>query len=138
MQYHFAISKEITMSLRRYLLVVIALVSLINLAYADEKRHQQLIEEYLKLTNMQKLTDASLDTQVDMMVKAYPDQYKEHRAALKRTYQRFYSWDKVKPVMIKEYMKHFSEDDMAAIIEFTKTPAGQRFVKKMPEVTKGA
>jgi hypothetical protein len=35
-------------------------------------------------------------------------------------------------------MKHFSEEELMEIIKFAKSPIGQKFLKKMPEVTKSS
>lgn len=124
------------MAMKNYIVAVVLGLAAFQVARAGEKEHRKLAEEYLKLSDVEKQMALALDTQVDLLVKAYPDHYKEHRAALKRTYQRFYSWEKVKPLMTDVCIKHFSEDELKEIIQFVKSPIGQKFLKKQPELAK--
>jgi len=117
-------------------LAVLLAIGTSHTLQADEKRHRELIEEYIKVSDYEKATTIQIDLQVEMLVKAYPDDYKEHQGALKRTYQRIYAWKKLKPEIVKVIMKHFSESEMEDIEKFSKSPTGQKFIKKMPEVAK--
>ena len=46
------------------------------------------------------------------------------------------SWDKMKEQYIDLYAQTFTEDEMKGIIAFYKSPAGQSFIKKQPELMK--
>ena len=70
---------------------------------------------------------------------------KEFQAVIDRSSQRV--WDQVKPIMnaalpdIFESMAHayareFSTDDLSALLAFVKTPAGQHFFERAPQILK--
>ena len=46
------------------------------------------------------------------------------------------TWDKLKEGFIAVYAETFTEEELKGLIVFLKTPVGQAFVKKDPEVTK--
>jgi hypothetical protein len=47
-----------------------------------------------------------------------------------------FSWDKMKEDYISLYADTFTEEEMKGIIDFYKSPAGQVFVRKSPELAK--
>ncbi len=46
------------------------------------------------------------------------------------------TWEKLQKVIIKAYQDNFTEEDLQAMITFYKSPAGQKFLLKTPEITK--
>lgn len=42
------------------------------------------------------------------------------------------AWEKVEPMYIRLYMESFSEEEVAGMVSFYKTPAGQAVINKMP------
>jgi len=42
------------------------------------------------------------------------------------------SWEKMEPEYIKLFSEVYTEDELKAIVEFYKTPAGQSMLKKQP------
>lgn len=42
------------------------------------------------------------------------------------------AWAKVEPMYIRLYMESFSEEEVAGMVSFYKTPAGQAVINKMP------
>lgn len=45
------------------------------------------------------------------------------------------SWQKLEPIYVREYGKTFSEKEVAGMIAFLKSPAGQACVKQIPTLT---
>jgi hypothetical protein len=45
------------------------------------------------------------------------------------------SWEKLKPIYVKIYDETFSEEELASIVDFYKTPAGHALIEKMPLLT---
>jgi len=52
------------------------------------------------------------------------------------TISREFSWDKMKEDYITLYADTFTEEELKGIIAFYKSPAGQAFVQKQPELMK--
>ena len=68
-------------------------------------------------TNMPSNVSSQTDKMMDMMTQAL-------------------SWDKMKDDYITLYAETFTEDEMKGMIAFYKSPAGQAFIKKQPELMK--
>ena len=68
-------------------------------------------------TNMPSNMSSQTDKMMDMMTQAL-------------------SWDKMKDDYITLYAETFTEDEMKGMIAFYKSPAGQAFIKKQPELMK--
>lgn len=46
--------------------------------------------------------------------------------------QGMLAWDKLEPMYVRTYQEAFSEDEVAGMLAFYKTPAGQAVIHKMP------
>jgi hypothetical protein len=47
------------------------------------------------------------------------------------------SWDKMEPMYIRIYKSTFTEEEVAGMLAFYKTPAGQAVINKMPTMMQG-
>lgn len=98
-------------------------------------------QELLKITNAESSMKNSLDGQVAMIgqqiKKAMPDIDTESLKLLENIARDEYS--KKLPGILDEsariYARHFSENDLHALVAFYQTPAGRDFVSELPAVT---
>ena len=121
------------------ILIITAIIFLAVPAVAGEK--EDLAKEMLKLTDMQKMID-QMAAQVQQMfasqLKALSipekDQDKVLQFQNKLTKKIFdaLSWDKMEPEYIKLFSTVYTEEELKAIVEFYKSPAGQSMLKKQP------
>jgi TonB family protein len=58
----------------------------------------------------------------------------EFLANLNELTRKFTEWDSVKTLVAATYDQLFSEEELAGIVAFYKTPIGQAYARKMPEV----
>ena len=115
-------------------------------AHADEASLRAKADELVTVNNTQKTADLvaqNIATQIDQVADraagpdATPDQkakieeFKRHAAQL---IDASLGWAALKPAVIDLYVKTFTEDQLAAILAFYKTPAGAAFIEKMPEL----
>lgn len=101
----------------------------------DEKTHTKLAEEYLQISEYRKQMDVSNEQSAELYIKTYPD-FKEHKDAIKRAYRRVFSYEKIKPEMVKMLVNIFTEDELVELNKFMKSPVGKKFIAKSPEVMK--
>lgn len=119
----------------------------VMLAQADEAERKALAEDLLQVMNVQQTMERSF-AMVREMVPAQMAQMQGGSGStnaasvagrtdeiLKAVAQEF-SWEKVKPDYVALYASTFTEDEMRGIIAFYKSPAGQAFVRKQPELMK--
>jgi len=123
------------MSIKLYLLVVVLATTVLPSVQADEKRHRQLAEEYFSLSGYKKQLAAFHEQSAEVYAGANTE-YKDHRAAIQRAYGKVYSYEKLKPEMVRMITKHFTEEELVELIQFFKTPAGKKLLEKTPEFSK--
>lgn len=127
---------------------------LVSSAAADEKSKGALIEEMLTLNHVEKMFADVLDQQKNalaqqssMMLKQAgqmdPESLKKLTALVDEYQGKIFTaiagtlaWNQIKPEMVKIYGSTFSEEELAAIVAFHKTPAGRALAQKMPGLMK--
>ena len=115
-------------------------------AYADEASRRAMAEELLNLANMQGTMEKSfamikqmMPAQMEKMKQAtgqtnMPSCVSSQTTKMMDMMAQEYSWDKIKGDFITLYVETFTEDEMEGVIAFYKSPAGQAFIKKQPEL----
>lgn len=107
-------------------------------AMADEASKSARIEEMLKLTN----ADAMTNQMIDQMRKLAVQNTSQAGGPEEQTIQnRIFdllkqelSWEKMKPHYVQLYNELFTEQELDGIVAFYRSPAGQAMTKKMPEL----
>ncbi len=93
--------------------------------YAQEKR--ALVLELLRVTNAKEQVNQVIDTMIETLPYELRDVFREILDA-----------DEMLAKMVPIYEKYLSAEDLRAIIEFCKTPAGTHWVAAQPKITKDA
>jgi len=132
----------------RFLLAFLIAVPLL----ADQTTKTALIEEMLQLTGADKMVDNVLDQQQALIKQQLSDMvlqddnlapYRDKLEPVIQDYQvkvvgvvkKAMKWTQVKPQMVKVYDELFSEEELAAIVAFDKTPAGKALIERTPALT---
>jgi uncharacterized protein len=129
-------------------LIVVGLVLSVGVANAQEASKRAMAEELLNLMNMQE----NIEKSFAMMKQMIPAQMEKMKQTTGQTNMPSnvasqtdkmmdmlaaeLSWNKMKDNYIILYAETFTEDEMKGIIAFYKSPAGQAFTKKQPELMK--
>ena len=123
-------------------------LSMVN-AQAQEASRRALAEELLGLMNMQKNIEKSF-AMVKQMIPAQgekvtpaaagqatpPSKGSSQTDKMMDLMATEFSWDKIKEDYIVLYAETFTEEEMKGVIAFYKSPAGQAFLQKQPELIK--
>ena len=126
----------------RKLWTVITLTGILLLSqrgWTDEASHRQLSTELLELMKVDEMTDKMFE-QIKMMQKAQfaqaglPAESINLQDKIMEIMAQELSWDALKNDYIKLYVDTFSEEDLKGLIDFYKSPLGQKFVEKTPEL----
>lgn len=105
------------------------------------------IKEVFALTNSRAMI-TSVQSQIDGMMKTTMQQSMKDQtinAAQQKALDKFQekiigiqkeelNWDKMEPLFIEIYGNALTQEDVDGMIVFYKSPAGQSFIKKMPEI----
>ena len=114
---------------------------------ADETSKVALINEMFEVTHADTLMQQTMK-QMEAAQKAQfakVEPFKSKPELADKIWTKMYaliadrlSWDKLKPEMIKLYADTFTEEELAAAVNFYKSPAGEAMMKKLPIVMNGA
>ena len=104
--------------------------------------HLDLANEVLEVTNakanMLRIVDLLLPPFLDQMRQAHPNLDSKFVEAFSADFREEMASESntVIASIAQIYVKHFSEDDLSAILQFYKTPAGKRLLTETPMVMK--
>ena len=126
-------------------LIAVGLVFSVAGGRAQEVSRRALAEEMLNVMNMQENFEKSF-AMIKQMLPAQRKAMGETNMPANVSNQsdkmwdmiaQEYSWDKMKDDYIALYAATYTEDEMKGAIAFFKSPAGQAYLKKQPELMKG-
>ncbi len=129
----------------RSIVSVIFLLLLNSLsASAQETTKTAKIEELLKVTNAEGMLQqvySQIRTMTAKQVAATADSSPEAKAEAAQAadkliaqIQEHIGWDKMKPEYIRLYDEVYTDEEISGILAFYKSPAGQAFLTKMPQL----
>jgi hypothetical protein len=141
---------------RRLFLLVVCLFALPLWATQPNPsvRQRELIDEMLTLTHPEDAVRQSLDTMLEELQKSLNDTLGEapdeaarvRRAEGKKDFDRYRELVRdtidfksvVREIYVPLYAKYFSEQQLADLIVFYKTPTGQRYINSLPDFQRDA
>ena len=129
------------------ILIVVGVFALLSLSYAQEDVCKQLAEELLLLTEV----DKNIEKSFGMIEQMQMDQVKNMKLPKELSKEdsekiasmqgkimdiivKELGWDKLKEDFIDIYADTFTKEELEGIIAFYKTPVGQKFIKKQPQL----
>ncbi len=135
-------SMEEKMKLKTVVLLM-ALSMFCSFANADNKSHRAATEELLFLTNVDKMLEPIWKQIEKMMEQQFvqmnaPEKLRpvlnKYSSKLVKVMEEELGWAKMKNDYIDIYVKTYTEGEIKAISEFYKSPAGKKFIEKMPQL----
>ncbi len=135
--------KRGNMRVKIILILVFVLIFGGSQAFASDNSHRGAAEELLLLTGADKMLDqvwGQLETLMNQQFqqmgateeqKPILDNYTKKLVII---YKEEFNWSKLKDDFIDIYVRTYSEQELLEISEFYKTPAGRKFVQKMPQL----
>jgi hypothetical protein len=121
--------------------IIILFFIFCSVAHADQATHRAAAEELLILTKTDQMMKPFFK-QMGLMMERQFDQMgvaeearpilEKYRDKLIRLLEEQLGWDKMKDDFITIYVETYTEDEIRDISAFYKTPAGQKFIEKMP------
>jgi len=114
-----------------------------SLAMADEASHRAAAEELLLLMNVDKMVEPVFE-QMQLMMEQQFDQsdapedarpiLKKYTAKMMQVLEEALGWEKMRDDYVDIYVRTYTESEIRAIADFYRTPAGQAFIEKMPQL----
>ena len=134
--------------MRRFKVLLLSfLLGGISLIHADEASKTAKVEEMFKVAKLDQLLGQTLEMVGTQMksatfqrlaaAKLPPEQQKtteEFQGRAAKLITQTMSWDALKPIYIKIYAQTYTEAEIDGLLSFYKSPTGQAFVSKTPQV----
>ena len=123
-------------------LTVLALTFFLQSLHADDaSQRTAAAEEMLNAMHTEQILSKQKENMSRMMSAALPKDMSdaERQKAIQKQsdiYDSLLKWDTLKPDFIQVYSEVFTEKEMKDLIAFYKSPIGQKFIEKMPELQK--
>lgn len=127
--------------MKAFISAILLLLIPLSVSCADEISHRAAVEEYLVITKSDQVMKPMFQDMEKMML-GLSTQMKvpEEEIDLFNIFVRGYigmmedqfAWDKIKEDFIRIYQETYTEDEIRSLIEFYKTPAGQKYIEKDP------
>jgi hypothetical protein len=129
--------------------VAVFMAGILTLSAADEAKKNDLDQrtklatEMLETMQVGKMFENSFNSMKQMqtqmikrMVKKAEDQDKAMKiqSEILDLMQKEFTWEKLKPDFVKLYAETFTTDELQGLIDFNKSPVGQKFIEKQPEM----
>lgn len=102
---------------------------LASMTFAQTSKEKK-INEFIKLTAVDKLGKQS----IDKMVELYKRQFSDLTEGFWEEFKKEANENELAKMYIPIYDKYYSESDLDALIKFYKSPTGKKMVAVMPEV----
>jgi len=125
--------------MKRIIIFTLFLIMLPVLSFAGDK--ENLAEEIMKLTNMQKMMDQT-KVQIQQMQIRVMQQLEvsekdkkgvaEFQNKINEMIFNELTWDNIKSEYIKLFVDVYTIDELKGLVQFYKSPAGQSLIKKQP------
>lgn len=118
-------------------ILILALI-LVSTLQADPASHRQAAGAVLDLLSGPDTLRAGFGTILDPMLDgmrkngAPEPAIDDIRAAFHDWLEQEIVWDELKPELVEVYVGAFSEDELRELLEFYRTPLGQKTLKKLP------
>ena len=127
--------------------ILLALFLLPHFAYADDAGKRQLAEELLALHHMGEIDKRSAEALdhialsqlgADDVADKDPTGYDELVKKTSALVAKEFNWNNLKEEYLKLYVDNFTEDELRAILDFSKSPAGQKLQKLNPQLVEAS
>ncbi len=140
--------------MRKTAIILLAFASITGLLDAQiappDPQKTALIEDLFRVTKTEDLLGRMMDqikTTIPAQIAstfgpraAAVTETPEYKAFMEKVFALYageLNWQKLEPQYIQLYDAAFTKEDLAQIVAFYKSPAGQSFINKMPELMQG-
>ncbi len=127
--------------MRNFLLTVLIFIACFFMpltSHANETTHREAVETLLLLLDMKAAIKQGMEQMLAIQMQQNP-QFGLYQDVQRKFFEKYMSWENLKDEFIAVFMEEFSENEIRELIEFYRSPTGQKTIKKMPVLmSKGA
>ena len=93
-----------------------------NYRYAIEMNFEQLHAQLSNLTDQLEITEEQRPI------------FEKHLKRMRNILEEELGWEKLEPMVVDQYVRLFTEEELRKLLEFYRSPIGQKYVDRMPEL----
>jgi len=101
--------------------------------WANPSTHGKAAEDLLLTVGTKATLEKAIEQQLKIQVQSTPDLI-PYEQVMMRFLEKHLGWQSLKGELIRLYMQTFTEAELHSIMEFYKSPVGQKMVIKQPEL----
>lgn len=124
--------------MKKFLAVCVMTLMAASQVWADPTTQRQAAEELLVVMDVKGNVDRMLNDVISMHEAQFAAAGSKTDATVKNAFidelKNALSWESVKEDYVKIYTDVFAEDEIRALVDFYKSPIGQKLVAKQPEL----
>jgi uncharacterized protein len=99
--------------------------------------HLRAADELIKVLHVEKSVNDAIDIMVKSFVQASPE-LGQFEDLLRAFLTKYMAWDALRGDYAQLYADTFSEDEIKQLMNFYRTPAGQKLIDSLPQIMKKA
>ncbi len=101
--------------------------------WASPSTHAKAAEDLLLVTGTKVTLEKAIEQQLKMQVQSTPD-LAPYEQVMMRFLEKNMGWETLKNELIRLYTQTFTEAELHSIVDFYKSPVGQKMVTKQSEL----
>lgn len=121
-------------------LALLCSFTLVFSAAADEAASRQNAKTILDLSNTEETTKVAFKSTIDAMIanmkrSGMPEAAaQEMSTEMTKWFNTEFKWAELEPKIVELYVKHFTEQELKALVDFYQTPTGKKLLEKLPVI----
>jgi hypothetical protein len=109
--------------------------SILPNSYSDSGNRIKAAEELLNVMDMRNTLQQTMEQMIEVQIQQNPA-IKPYRHVMLEFINKYMSYDSLKEDLIALYADAFNQNEIHEIIEFYRTPTGQKTIQKLPGLAK--
>lgn len=112
----------------------------------DTQATREDVQKYLEVTHSKEMMTKVIDAMAAPMHQMMHQQYLKDKDKLPPDFEvrmnkimdemfKSFPWSEMLDAMVPVYQKHFTKNDINSFVAFYQTPAGQKLLNEMPQIT---
>ncbi len=122
--------------MKNNIIILLLLVASFHYTYSqDQDGHTKAVKELFTMLDMNSLMTQSIDLMINAQAQQDPAML-EYKDVMLEFFRKYLSWESLEDDFIRIYKESLTEEEILEVIEFYKTPVGQKMLLKLPTLMK--
>ena len=105
--------------------------------FADDVSHRAAAVQLVEVMHLDKLTNDAIDVMMNAQLESNSD-LRPYQDLMRAYLAKYMSWDAMRDKYLDIYVEAYTEPELKGLVEFYKTPLGQKLLASLPQVMQRA